>query len=194
MKPKMNVSAGAILMLSALYFLGGLRSVCAVMLAALVHELGHVAAIKAFGGRIRSMRFDASGLCMSYCGLDSTAKELISLVMGPLFGIAFAYAASYCGKTLGCEFLFETSGVSLIFSIFNLLPALPLDGGRALYCIIPSRVKAQKALETSGMLAGLCLVLTGLYFLGNEKGAAFLIAGIWVLIAQTGIVKSFRML
>ena len=194
MKPKMNVSAGAILMLSALYFFGGLKSVCAVMLAVLIHELGHVAAIKMFGGKIRAVRFDASGLCMSYCGLDNAGKELVSLIMGPAFGLLLSYAASYCGKITDSRFLFEASGVSLIFSIFNLMPALPLDGGRALYCAIPSRIKAEKVLEVSGMFTGLCLVLVGLYFLGNEKGAAFLFAGVWILIAQTGIVKNLRML
>lgn len=146
-------------MLSALYFFGGLKSVCAVMLAVLIHELGHVAAIKVFGGKIRSVRFDASGLCMSYCGLDNDGKELVSLIMGPVFGLLLSYAASYCGKITDSRFLFEASGVSLIFSIFNLLPALPLDGGRALYCVIPSRTKAEKVLEVSGMLTGLCLVL-----------------------------------
>ena len=194
MKSKFYVSAGAILMLSALYFFGGMKSVFAVILAASVHELGHIIAIKMFGGKIRSLRFDASGLCMSYFGLDSTAKELISLIMGPVFGLALAYVSSYYGNSYNNDFLRETAGVSLIFSAFNLLPALPLDGGRALFCMIPSRRKAESVLDKSGMLTGLGLVFWGLYFLGNEKGAALLISGCLVLIAQTGIVKNFRML
>ena len=181
-------------MLSALYFFGGIKSVFAVLLAAAVHELGHIAAIKVFKGKIRAMRFDASGLCMSCCGLDSSFKEFVSLLMGPVFGMVYAYTASYFGNKFGSTLLLQSAGVSLIFSVFNLLPALPLDGGRALYCLIPSRIKAQKALDTSGMLTGLCLVALGLFYLGNEKGAALLIAGVWVLIAQTGIVKNFRML
>ena len=194
MKSKFNISAGAILMLSALYFFGGLKSIVAVLLAAAVHETGHILAIKAFDGTIRAIRFDASGLCMSYCGLDSTFKELVSLLAGPVFGLAYAYVASYFGNRFGSDLLLQSAGVSLIFSLFNLLPALPLDGGRALYCLIPGRVKAEKALDTSGMLTGLCLIAIGLYYLGNEKGAALLFAGVWVLIAQTGIVKNFRML
>lgn len=194
MKSKFNVSAGAILMLSALYFFGGMKSVCAVILAASVHELGHIIAIKMFGGKIRSLRFDASGLCMSYCGLDSAVKELVSLVTGPLFGLALAYAASYYGNTLSNNLLRETAGISMMFSVFNLLPALPLDGGRALFCMINGRHRAENVLDKSGMITGLLLVFSGLYFLGNEKGAALLISGCLVLIAQTGIVKNFRML
>ena len=74
------------------------------------------------------------------------------------------------------------------------MPALPLDGGRVLFCAIPSRVKAEKILDVSGMQTGFALIIIGLYFLGKESGAAFLISGMWVLIAQTGIVKNLRML
>lgn len=194
MRSRIKLSAGAIFMLSALYFFGGLKSIFEVALAAAAHELGHITAIKISGGKVRSLRFDGSGLCISYCGLESVRKELTALIMGPLCGIAFAYIASYYGNAVGNTFLLESAGISMIFSVFNMLPALPLDGGRILYCIIPSRFKAQSVLEISGMLTGLVLTFSGLYFLGNEKGAALLIAGIWVLIAQTGIVKNFRML
>ena len=181
-------------MLSALCFFGGMKSLCAVGVAAVIHELGHISAIKIFGGRVRAVRFDASGLCMSCSGLDSAAKELVSLIMGPLFGLALAFAASYYGNALNSSFLRETAGISLIFSLFNLLPALPLDGGRALFCIINGRRRAENVLEKCGMITGLALIAVGLYFLGNEMGAAFLISGCWLLIAQTGIVKIFRML
>lgn len=194
MKTRLEISAGAIFMLSALYFFGGLESIIAVAIAAAIHELGHIAAIKAFKGKIRRVRMSASGLCMSCFGLDSTAKEIAAFIMGPVFGLVLAYIASYYGYMLGNELLCETAGISLIFSVFNLLPALPLDGGRVLFCAIPSRVKAEKILDVSGMLTGFALIIIGLYFLGKESGAAFLISGMWVLIAQTGIVKNLRML
>ena len=194
MKPKLNVSAGAIFLLSALYFFGGFSAVLSVLFAASVHELGHIAAIKAFGGKIKKLNFEASGLCLSYCGLDSMAKEAFALIMGPAFGLALAYAASYFGNMLDSDFLYETAGVSLVFSLFNLLPALPLDGGRLLFCLIPSRRDAENVLDKSGMISGLALILLGLYFLGSEKGAALLLSGSMVLIAQTGIVKNYRML
>ena len=194
MKSKFNVSAGAILMLSALYFFGGLKSVFEVILAAAMHELGHITAIKMFRGKIRAVRFDASGFCMGCYGLNSTAKEALSLAAGPMFGFVFSYIASHAGNMYGSVFLLETAGISLIFSVFNLLPALPLDGGRILFCLIPGRVAAETVLDFCGMTTGTVLAVAGLFCLGNEKGAALLIAGVWVLIAQTGIVKNFRML
>lgn len=193
-KSKFDISAGAIFLLSALYFFGGFEAISIVLISAAVHESGHILAIKAFGGKIKKLCFDASGLCMSYSALDSKAKEIIALAMGPSFGLAFAYAASYYGNIFYSEYLFSASGVSLIFSLFNLLPALPLDGGRIVFALISSRKTAEKVLDFCGMLTGILLTAVGLCFLGSEKGAAFLISGIWVLIAQTGIVKSFSMM
>ena len=193
-KSKLDISAGAIFLLSALYFFGGLEAISIILLAATVHELGHITAIKLFGGRIKAIRFDASGFCMNVAGLDSAAKEIIALLMGPAFGIAFSYFASYYGNKLYSEYLLSLAGVSLVFSLFNLLPALPLDGGRALFYLISDRKTAEKVLDISGMGVGIALILAGLYFLGSERGAAFLFAGIWILIAQTGIVKNLGML
>ena len=194
MYKKLDISAGAIFLLSALYFFGGLEALSIILLSAAVHELGHIAAIKLLGGEINALRFDASGFCMSCAGLDSAAKEVVSLLMGPAFGIAFAYIASYYGGKHYSEYLFSLAGVSLVFSLFNLLPALPLDGGRALFYMIGNRKTAENALNISGMVVGIALTVTGLYLLGTERGAAFLLAGIYVLIAQTGIVKNFSML
>ena len=193
-KSKFDISAGAIFLLSALYFFGGFEALSIVIISAAVHELGHVVAIKLLGGKIRNLNFDASGFCMSYSGLESSVKETAALLMGPVFGFVFAYIASYYGNKYYSEYLFEAAGVSLVFSLFNLLPALPLDGGRVLFSVIRNRKTAEKVLDFCGMSIGIILIIVGLYFLGSEKGAAFLISGIWVLIAQTGIVKSFSMM
>jgi len=44
------LSPGAVLVLSLIYFFGGISSLGAVLLSAAVHELGHAAAIKLCGG------------------------------------------------------------------------------------------------------------------------------------------------
>ena len=80
-----------------------------------------------------------------------------------------------------------------MLSVYNSLPALPLDGGRAAYVILSGAFgceKAGKILGYSGFLTGLCLSVAGLLLLGKELGAALMIAGIWILTAQTGIVKN----
>lgn len=45
-----------------------------------------------------------------------------------------------------------------------------------------------------GIVTGTILAVCGLLSLANDYGTALLIAGVWLLIAQTGIVKSMRLL
>lgn len=193
MKSRFRVSAGAILLLSALYFLGGFISLSALLLAAAAHELGHMIAVKLLGGGIKSLRFEASGMCMSLCGINSAGSEATALLAGPAAGLIFALICSYFGSKTANRLLLECAGYGILLTAYNLLPALPLDGGRAafvLLCGILEREKAGRIIEYSGFITGLFLSAAGLALLGKELGAALLIAGIWILIAQTGIVKN----
>ena len=193
MKNRFRVSAGAILLLSALYFLGGFLSLIALLLAAAAHELGHMIAIKLLGGGIKSLRFEASGMCMSLCGINSTFSEAAALLAGPAAGLIFALICSYFGSKTANRLLLECAGYGILLTAYNLLPALPLDGGRAAFVLLSGvfgREKSGKIVEYSGLITGMCLSAAGLTLLGKELGAAILIAGIWILIAQTGIVKN----
>ena len=193
MKNRFRVSAGAILLLSALYFLGGFLSLIALLLAAAAHEFGHMIAIKLLGGGIKSLRFEASGMCMSLCGINSAGSEAAVLLAGPAAGFIFALICSYLGSKTANRLLLECAGYGILLTAYNLLPALPLDGGRAAFVLLSGvfgREKSGKIVEYSGLITGMCLSAAGLTLLGEELGAAILIAGIWILIAQTGIVKN----
>ena len=193
MKNRFRVSAGAILLLSALYFLGGFLSLIALLLATAAHELGHMIAIKLLGGGIKSLRFEASGMCMSLCGINSAGAEAAVLLAGPAAGFIFALICSYLGSKTANRLLLECAGYGILLTAYNLLPALPLDGGRAAFVLLSGvfgREKSGKIVEYSGLITGMCLSAAGLTLLGKELGAAILIAGIWILIAQTGIVKN----
>ena len=196
MNRRFQLSAGAIFLLSALYFFGGIVSLSELLLAAAAHELGHIAAIKLLGGGIKTMRFEASGMCISMCGVNGAAAEITALLAGPAAGLIFAIICSYCGAKTANRLLLECAGYGAILTAYNLLPALPLDGGRAVFALLSKAMgfeRAKNIIELSGFITGLGLAAAGLAMLGKELGAALLIAGIWLLIAQTGIVKNMRL-
>ena len=126
---RVDISAGAILLLSVIYFFGGMTSLTALLLAVLVHELGHIAAIELCGGRVHGLKVSVSGLCINCSGAGGTLESVICLCAGPAGGFALAYAASYLGNLSQNLLLIKTAGFSLVLSVYNLLPALPLDGG-----------------------------------------------------------------
>lgn len=194
---RVDISAGAILLFAIIYFFSGLTSLAALIIAVAAHELGHVAMIRLFGGIIQELKIGAGGLCISYCGVLGAAQSALCLCAGPVAGFALAYAASYFGNINQNILLIKTAGFSLVLSVYNLLPALPLDGGRALQCLLEctcSSRSAESILEITGVLTGAALLFSGAYFIRQGFGAALLIAGVWVLAAQTGIVKTKPML
>ena len=192
----LSISPGAVLLFSALYFFCGTEELAALLIAAITHELGHIAAIYLFGGNLHGLRISASGLCIDYSGTYSASGELTALLSGPAAGFVLAYAASHIGNANGNTLLLKTAGFSLILSVYNLLPALPLDGGRALECLLNAMFPgcSGTVLGVSGFVTGIALITIGLYLMHELTGAAVFLSGIIVLFAQTGIVKSLRML
>ena len=197
MSSRFSLSPGAIFVLSFVYFFGGLSSLAAVMLSAAVHEAGHAAAICALDGRIKRVSFDSSGLCMACSGVYSTAGEVLIFLSGPLAGLALAYACAKLGNAAANNFLLRTAGVSLAFTAYNLLPALPLDGGRALYCVLcvlVGKERCESKMYFISITVALVLSFLGICDHSTQVGIVLLASSVCLLLAQTGIVKSMRML
>lgn len=197
MKHGFELSSGALLVLACVYFFGGITSLVALLAAIIVHEAGHAAAIIICGGRVRGVRADSSGLCMSQSGAYGTATEIITLLAGPAGGLALALLCAHIGQKWSNVLFLRTAGMSLLLTAYNLLPALPLDGGRALMCVLNAIFGAEKAgsiMFCISLAVGLLLAILGMCSADTGLGAALITAGVWVLIAQTGIVKSMRLM
>ncbi|MBE6969436.1 MAG: hypothetical protein E7442_04870 [Ruminococcaceae bacterium] len=130
-KQRMSVSAGGALGLAALLFLVDLRYLPALLTAALMHELGHMAALKLCRAELLELRLEFFGLCLVTTPPTSSAREAFCALCGPAAGLLWAVAIHRC-HPLAAAF-------SLLLSAYNLLPALPLDGGRALLALCGRR-------------------------------------------------------
>ena len=197
MKNKFSISAGAILLVSALYFFGGIQIIAELALCCAVHELGHFMFLRIFGAKGNFLRFDATGFSMSFTGLEGNVKKFVAASAGPLFGIIFYFISNYLGKISVLDFWQGAAMLSLLLSVYNLLPAWPLDGGYIAAIILnrfTSSEKSEKLVAVSGFLTSIILMIAGLIMLENKSGAAFIIAGMCLLTAQTGIVKNFSVM
>ena len=78
---------------------------------------------------------------------------------------------------------FAVSFLSLLLSVFNLLPTQPLDGGRLLAILWDNpRACAAISFAVSFLLLG-----CGLFLMAKGMGLGLLIAGIWLMIAQAAL-------
>lgn len=188
MKRKRKIAPLALVLLLSVYYFCGASLFFALIIAAAAHELGHIAAIYICGGHLKDFSADPCGFSITCAGIPTVKGEISALLAGPFAGLALSLCV--CADN---AFLKTLGMVSLLLSAYNLLPALPLDGGRTAFIIIQhvfGHETAVKITDASGIVTGTILSATGALFVMP----ALIIAGIWVLIAQTGIVKSMRVL
>ena len=120
----MNISAdrGFFPVLALMLLLFPLRFLVGVLLAALIHELGHLLALKIAGGRVLSIRLRSFGARIEAAPMSPGRTALCALA-GPAAGALTIFAY----KTFP-----ELALAGLVQTVFNLIPMYPLDGGRAL--------------------------------------------------------------
>ena len=185
---KINVSAGFILLAALVYFFDTEGMTAAFLPAVAAHEMGHALAIRALGGRTVLVDVTSAGLRMDYAGYLTKRGELLCAAAGPLFGIALALGASILGRFLGSEYLLCVSGVSMILSLFNLLPVSPLDGGAILSILLSPEIR-ETVLFITTLLTASFLIALGLLMALRGFGAASIPAGLWMLALTRGREK-----
>ncbi|HEY2491856.1 MAG TPA: M50 family metallopeptidase [Paenibacillus sp.] len=100
----------------------------------LIHEMGHMSAAMIFGIRVRSVQLLPFGgvVTIEDGGKMTVWKEIVIALAGPLQnGIMIAIAMIF--KELGSgdgAFLSYVIHGNAVIALFNLLPILPLDGGK----------------------------------------------------------------
>lgn len=172
---ELTVSPGFLLLAASVYFAGGLGALAAFGAAALAHELGHLTAMFLTGASIRGVRVTACGPVIEYGGDLDRRQEMGILAAGPVAGVFFAVL---CFIT-DIPFLCYTGAIALLAAMFNLLPVLPMDGGRlaqyALEAVMPERTAAI-VLRVTGTLCALGVLATGVCI----RSIAAAAAGIWM--------------
>lgn len=114
---------GAVCIFSALALLTlPLSWILALVTAATVHELCHLAALKLCGVPVCAISLDIGGAVIG-TGMIPPEREVFCALAGPAGSLALLLLA----KRMPLAALF-----GLIQGLFNLMPLYPMDGGRAL--------------------------------------------------------------
>ena len=115
--------------------------VLALYLSVLVHELAHVAVARAFRMRVQSVTLHLLGGETIIEGESRTPwQELSTSIAGPLASLGIGLVALGGSRGLDegalADGLYSVGYINLIVAAFNMLPGLPLDGGRVFRAII----------------------------------------------------------
>ena len=111
-----------------------------IVLLILVHEMGHVVELRRQGVPHRHPFLSRSSAHLSICGaaLGSAYQEALSGLAGPLIGTAASVVVAFWANATGSNFLMALAFFGFFVNLFNLLPVLPLDGGRAAAALHPA--------------------------------------------------------
>lgn len=175
--PKISVSPQFLLLYALLFFFDNTGLVSALVPACAIHETGHMIALVLCGCGIRNIKMCVSGFTMDYSGVLSKKQEIFCALMGPFFGLLWSLAAISAGKSSDSVFLICSAYISFLLSVFNLIPTLPMDGGRVLCCVV-----GEKAAYTISTVLDVVLMLLGLYLISRGYGTALLFAGLWLIL------------
>lgn len=101
------------------------------VLAAVLHEGGHILVYYLLVGKLPLLRISPLGIAMEVREADFTGRELLLLAAaGPLSNFLFAGAALLIMQWRAFYSGYCFAVVNLVLGLFNLLPIEPLDGWR----------------------------------------------------------------
>lgn len=105
-----------------------------------VHEMGHVVVLRAQGIKASAPMFIPflGAFVTVKQAQRSVAAEAVSALAGPVAGLAVSGAVLLAADSLDSPLLRALAYTGFFINLFNLLPALPLDGGRVAGALHPA--------------------------------------------------------
>lgn len=139
-KLKLLTTASTALVSVAAYSLfWGWQFAAGFVLLLFVHEMGHVIQLRREGIKASTpmfIPFLGALITSRSFGEDALAEARVGLA-GPVLGSLGAAACMGVAEATGSDFFRALAYVGFLINLFNLLPVLPLDGGRAMAAMAP---------------------------------------------------------
>lgn len=140
-KLKLLTTAGTALISVAAYSLfWGWQFAIGFVALIFVHEMGHVIQLRREGisaGAPTFVPFLGAVIASKSLGDDALAEARVGLA-GPVLGTVGAAICLAIGETTGSAFFMALAYVGFLLNLFNLIPVVPLDGGRAMAAMAPA--------------------------------------------------------
>jgi len=147
----------------------GLVAAVGLFLSVLVHELGHAVVARLYGVQVREITLWFLGGVAQFSEMPrQRGAEAVVAIVGPvtsgllalLTGLAWQPATGHDALLFVLSYLTVTNAG---LALFNLLPALPLDGGRVLRSLLALVTPHLSATRIAGAVSSLMAVLMGVY-------------------------------
>lgn len=137
-------------------------------LTALIHECFHIAAMKFLGIPLKKIDIQPFGICayINNVSVFSSYKEVLIAAAGPLFNFSLALVLICIKHFTYFEYLDYAININILMGAFNLIPALPLDGGRILRAILSIKfgiIRAYNFMLSLSRKIIICILAAGIF-------------------------------
>jgi Zn-dependent protease len=165
---------------------GGLLGVGMVLLAfgsVLLHELGHAVVARRLKVRVDSIELGFFGGAAKMVTLPSSASHEIAIAAaGPAVSVVLAGLGLGIGAATGVELIELIGWINVVIAAFNLIPALPMDGGRILRALLTWKWSYVRATDLAVMLSrGFAVLLVVAAIAWGQWTLALMAVFLWML-------------
>ena len=136
----LTTSATMLVSIAAYSLIWGWMFAAGFVLLLLVHEMGHVIQLRREGIEASApmfIPFLGAAVMAKSLGDNATAEARVGLA-GPILGTLGCLALIPIAITTQNDFWYALTFTGLFLNLFNLLPVVPLDGGRAMAALSPT--------------------------------------------------------
>jgi Zn-dependent protease len=184
-----EVNLSFLLLLALVFFaFGGAVGVALVLLvfgSVLLHELGHAVVARKLGVRVAGIELSFFGGAAKMVQMPRTAThEMLIAAAGPAVSLALAGVGLGLGAITGSTLVSWLGWVNLIIAGFNLIPALPMDGGRILRAALTRRMDFVRATDVSVTIARFVAIGFGVIGLFGPFQLLILAPYLWMMSTQ----------
>ncbi len=153
---RIKISGSFCIFVAASLLLLPIHWIIAAVFAASFHELCHWAAIRLCSREKSSLQLYAFGARLPLPEM-SRGKELLCTLAGPAGSLTLLLLVRWLPRVAIC---------AALQSVYNLLPVYPMDGGRAIYCLLSLLLPPPTAEKICCIIENccfVCLLLLGFY-------------------------------
>ena len=134
----------------------GIALVVCVFASIVVHELGHALVARRFGVGTREILLLPIGGVASLERIpDKPMHELAVAVVGPAINLVLAAMLFFVGGAFATQLVWIQIGLA----VFNMIPAFPMDGGRALRALLAMRLGRLRATQIAASLGKIIAIM-----------------------------------
>jgi Zn-dependent protease len=155
-----------------------------------VHELGHALVARQVGVRVSGIELSFFGGAAKMTDMPRTAKhEALIAVAGPLVSLAIGGLGFGLGALLHSSLFTWIGYTNFILAAFNLIPALPMDGGRILRALLSRKMDYVRATDVAVGVARVAAV--GFVIWALTGGPMMLLAlapYLWIMGSQEKLI------